>query len=422
MSEPQPVEVDPAPGPDRLMGWREIVLTGTVALAPALVYLSNQSIAVLIALGGLLLLPLMFRPHRPILGLAFLVALAAWALTSMNWSIFQQPVGEISISIEHVTALKMLLELGLYGAFFAAAANLPEHVALRITRALTVGLLLLAALFLVEGFSRAGIYLWMRETVGQPTDPILAGRDVSRSAYALVLLFWPLAMRLEAMKLRWAAVAVAAATVTGAILLGADAPVAALAVSALVFALVLWGGRRALWACMAGAALYFLAAPLVIHEIVPADFDAVIGADPARLSWAIRLDIWRFVAERILERPFTGWGLDASRMFSPDILLHPHNAALQLWLELGAVGAGLAALFWAWVFGRLDRAEADDRPMTAAAAATASVYLIIGALSFGIWQEWWIALGVLAAASCAMGFIARHPRPRPAPRGEDSAA
>jgi len=411
MSQPQPIEVDPAASPDRFLLWREAVLTGVVVLTPVLAYLSNQSVAVLIALGGLLLLPLMFRPRRPILGMAFLVALAAWALASMSWSLFQQPIAGSRISIEHLTALKMLLELGLYGAVFAIAANLPAPAALRITRALTVGLLLLAALFLVEGFSRAGIYLWMRETVGQPTDPILAGRDVSRSAYALVLLFWPLAMRLEAMKLRWAAVAVAAATVTGAILLGADAPVAALTVSALVFALVLWGGRRALWACMAGVALYFLAAPLVIHEIVPADFDAAIGADPARLSWAIRLDIWRFVAERILERPFIGWGLDASRMFSPDILLHPHNAALQLWLELGAVGAGLAALFWVWVFGRLDRAEAEDRPMTAAAAATATVYLVIGALSFGIWQEWWIALGVLAAASCAMGFIARRQIP-----------
>ena len=29
-------------------------------------------------------------------------------------------------------------------------------------------------------------------------------------------------------------------------------------------------------------------------------------------------------------------------------------------------------------------------------------YLVIGALSFGVWQEWWIALGVLAMVVCAV--------------------
>ena len=83
-----------------------------------------------------------------------------------------------------------------------------------------------------------------------------------------------------------------------------------------------------------------------------------------------RMLIWDFTAERIAERPLLGWGMEASRTVpggrgQPEaaaldrmrvtdpgqrrwfaephvqiLPLHPHNGALQLWLELGAVGVG----------------------------------------------------------------------------------
>ena len=93
------------------------------------------------------------------------------------------------------------------------------------------------------------------------------------------------------------------------------------------------------------------------------------------------------------------WGLDASRAFPNAIPLHTHDAAMQLWLELGLPGAALTAAFFVWLIGRIDRLEANDRPAAAAAAASLSAYLVVGALSFGAWQEWWLALGALAAAA-----------------------
>jgi hypothetical protein len=32
--------------------------------------------------------------------------------------------------------------------------------------------------------------------------------------------------------------------------------------------------------------------------------------------------------------------------------------------------------------------------------AALTSYLVIGALSFGVWQEWWIAVGALAVIAC----------------------
>jgi len=388
------------PGPPS--PWREWVMVGAAALTPPLAYISNGSLAVLVALGGVLTLPFLLRDRRPMLGLVFLVGLAVWAVASMSWSPFRQPAGA-GISIEHLTGLKMLFEIGFYGAFVSAALGTSENGARRASLVMTVGVCLLAALFLIEGLSRAGIYFWIREQVGQPTDIGLAIRNVSRVAYALALLFWPVAIVLEALRLRWLAVGVCVALIASALLMGADAPVAAFALSAAVFFLVRWKGRVMIWACLGACTAYFIAAPLLAHLAAPDLFQGL-----ARESWSARLDIWHFAAERILERPFFGWGLDASRMFSPHIQLHTHNGALQLWLELGAVGVALAILFWAWLFGRIDRIEAIDRPMAAAAAATATVYLTIGALSFGVWQEWWVALGAVAAAFCALGVISRR--------------
>ena len=68
-------------------------------------------------------------------------------------------------------------------------------------------------------------------------------------------------------------------------------------------------------------------------------------ADAVKLSAGHRLWIWSFAGDRIAERPLTGWGLDASRSIPGGkdpirpgetwLPLHPHNASLQLWLELG---------------------------------------------------------------------------------------
>jgi O-antigen ligase len=87
-------------------------------------------------------------------------------------------------------------------------------------------------------------------------------------------------------------------------------------------------------------------------------------------------------------------------VFGPGIILHPHDGALQIWLELGAVGAVLAAAFWFLTLRRLTR-EARDLGAVAVAASCA-VYLLFGALNFGVWQEWWLALGALVAVGAAL--------------------
>ena len=74
--------------------------------------------------------------------------------------------------------------------------------------------------------------------------------------------------------------------------------------------------------------------------------------------------------------------------------MHPHDAALQIWLELGLPGVLLFAALW---LGLLRRAASQaDRLRRATSVAAMTAYLVISAVSFGVWQSWWLAVGALA--------------------------
>ena len=70
--------------------------------------------------------------------------------------------------------------------------------------------------------------------------------------------------------------------------------------------------------------------------------------------------------------------------------LHPHNAPLQLWLELGVPGAVVFALLVALAW--LALAEVDwPRPFAAAAGASLMAALVASLASYGVWEEWWLS-------------------------------
>jgi O-antigen ligase len=159
--------------------------------------------------------------------------------------------------------------------------------------------------------------------------------------------------------------------------------------------------------------LAILTAPLTLPRL--AHLPTVFGvADAFKDSAGHRLLIWSFTGDRIAERPFLGWGLDASRSIPGGkeeirpaqtwLPLHPHDSALQLWLELGAPGAALLALFVGLLWLRL----AEVRwPRLYAAAAGGSLFAAssVAVAGWGIWQEWW--LGTLALALFATIVMAR---------------
>jgi len=185
---------------------------------------------------------------------------------------------------------------------------------------------------------------------------------------------------------------------------GYDAPFLALACAVLAAGLVLAFPVRAPKVLAGVSAAAFLLAPAIAKGAFVLGLDARLTPYLSE-SWLQRLGYWRKAVDWIQARPLPGWGLDASRAFGPGIQLHPHDAALQVWMELGLIGAVAAAIVWASIFSGLSRPRRT--PAAAAATATSAAYLAFGAVSFGVWQEWWLALGALSALACILVLRAR---------------
>jgi O-antigen ligase len=200
----------------------------------------------------------------------------------------------------------------------------------------------------------------------------------------------------------------------GAVFLLEDASAKAALVAAVpVAAIALWRPRVVARVAALLSVLFILTVPMTMPKL--AVVPGLVGAaDSFKISAGHRLLVWCFVGERISERPLLGWGLDSSRAIPGGnaearpgqnwLPLHPHNAPLQVWLELGAPGAvlfaALVALFWL----RLDRLGA---PRLYAAAAAGALVAALGPefAAYGVWQEWWI--GTLALALFLVLVMAR---------------
>lgn len=147
-------------------------------------------------------------------------------------------------------------------------------------------------------------------------------------------------------------------------------------------------------------AVFMMATPWLAQTLFHA-----VADDVAQFSWLSRsyanqrLEIWDFVSRRALERPLLGHGAEAVRVitdfdsakrFWPSTqVLHPHNFAVQIWLEFACLGAVLTSLF----FGDLLRQMQKIEP----ARARAMLPLFIASLSvattgYGLWQGWWLGM------------------------------
>lgn len=396
------------PGFARWCGW---VLVFAAALAGPVGWLGPLAFAVLLSIVGLFTLPALEvrEADRPA-ALALLV-LVIWAAGSMLWSPYEPE------ALWSSNAVKLASQAVLYWAAYSAVRRAEARGLRRAMIVFMWSMSGLSVMLIIEAVTGAAVYQALRQAIGDPIRPDLAVRNVAQGVFVQAVLLGPAA--LAAIRLGWwqLAVLMAAGVVAGAFGLNADAPLIALAAASLAGAAVYRWPVIAPRVLGAGAGFFFLATPLILWALRA---QGIYGAlqDRVSLSWSMRMDYWSYAVDWISDKPLKGWGLDASRMFGPGIRLHPHDAALQVWLELGVIGAAAATVFWVTIFHRQERSHPD---LGAAAGAAAAVsYLTFAAVSFGVWQEWWLALGALAVVSAAaaqrLPVAARSAKPAAAAR------
>ncbi|WP_309643891.1 O-antigen ligase family protein [Phenylobacterium sp.] len=388
----------------RVSVWSGWILVGLFALIPFAAWGGPLAFAPLVGLAGLMTLRglRIIDADRP--AAIAVVVILAWALASTSWSPYTPE------DLEGATAFKLIAQAALYWAVICAARDAaagPRTIALRV---LVWGLAALGLLLSIETATGAAVYRTLRDALGDPIRADLAVKNVAQAGFVLALL--TPAATLAAIRLgesRWLILPMGAGCIGVGLLFATDAPMVAL-IAAILAGLTVWAWPRIGPRVLAGfAAAFFLGAPGFVWAAQKIGLYAQVEASMP-LSWALRMGYWRRAATWIGDHPSRGWGLDASRMFSPGIKLHPHDAALQIWLELGLIGAMAAAVFWASILAGLSHRERDLG--RAVGAATAAAYLTYSAFSFGVWQEWFLAIGALATAACLLA--ARAPStPRP---------
>jgi O-antigen ligase len=327
------------------------------------------------------------RWPSPPLFLTCIVGLTVlWALISILWTTDPGTAG---------AKLPRLLGLMVAGLVIAdIALGLSQMERRILARLLIAGILLGFVLTLVERVADAPIVHLLRKDW---KDESLILSSYNRGATMVALLVWPATLLLYRWR-RGAAVLfwIGALALLQTLLSGAA--VLAILAGGVVF-LLAWIAPRILPIMLAVlVSAYLLTSPLISATLADRDSVMRYENDLPRSTYH-RLLVWSFAAERILERPILGWGFGSSRKLpggnemvdtsEQAMPLHPHNGALQLWLELGVVGAFLATLLAVTLLLAIRRAPL--RIDNAASLGFFTSTFVILCISYGLWQSWWLS-------------------------------
>jgi O-antigen ligase len=393
----------------RIAAWSEAGLDAAALLFFPLLVVLPRGIAALVSAAGLCAAGLVLSAGRSrptsILAIATMLlgCLLLWGTASALWSV--NPVRSLVVAAR----LAGLFTVGLGLAAGAGLVAAPR----RLTFLLLIGMALGIAMVAIELATGGGLNSLVSDRAYRPTQ-------LNQASISFALLVLPASALLISLGQTIFATLLAAVTAVMVYELAGTAAKAVL-LAGVAMSLLLYRARP----LVAGVALAVSVAAIVAAPLTFARLERLPGlgetADSFKISAGHRLLIWSFAGDRIAERPVTGWGLDASRAIpsgddpirpgEPWMPLHPHNAALQVWLELGAPGAAVFALLTAIVWGALARVEWP--PVFAAAAGASLTIAFLGCFTtYGIWQEWW--LGTLSFSLflvLVMARVAERARP-----------
>ena len=383
------------------------VLCGFAALLPIVGVVAPKGLVILLLLAAVLAVPSYWLAHRrfPVPDLRIAIALAAlvvWCAIASSWGL------DASRSLVLALRIAVILAAGL--VLFPIAAALDDAARARVGQWLVGGFALILALAAVEiglGFPLLRAYR------GDGAEAGLVW--FNRGAVAMALIAWPVTAYLWKRRIGWKALFVPVALGVASYFLESAAATLGFAVGVATLLLVVCHRRIGRVATIAASALVFVGAPFAAWEMHDRGWHR---ADWLTGSAQHRVQIWNFSAERIVEKPLLGWGFDNSRhiggRFAESVAagreampLHPHNAPLQIVLELGAVG-GVIALALLWLVAlRLDTLPLRTRMFAQALFVAA---LAIGCVAFGLWQNWWLALVVSVAVLVPLSAAPAAPK------------
>lgn len=331
---------------------------------------------------------------RPPLWVYLLLAGLAYATLSASWSI------DPGFGLER--GLKLF---GLVGLTYMLWVLLPTP-ARRWHSEVAVPAIAVAALIAASELAAGGVFRPLSST-GHPSD-------LNRTLVTLTLLMWPAAALVAHGMRRMVAVVLLVMAVSLAILFSQSASAQlGLLVGVIAFLIALASASVVVVLLAAAAGLTFLGLPFAVLW----GFDplyATLSGLPFSTDTGVRLEIWRDYAEAIAYKPVFGWGIEATRWFGErdlGILVpgfiwdsaswhHPHNFVVQIWVELGALGAGIFAAATVLACLSIRNMRPERQPYACAFFAAA---FSVAVVSHGAWQTWWLSVIAVAVLMLSLG-------------------
>lgn len=383
-------------------------------LCPWLAFLSPRGTGALIPVMAILILGAHFWKNRelgPLRSASWLFVIAALVLTGASSLWAPNP----DFALERLSKLVLFIPLGTALVLIASPDKTRSPW---IAKALTAGTLVALLLLAFHVATRGGLYALLNP------DEIAAIKLNASNKPATVMLLLTgavfLAWRgLDQTRTAWLYIGVL-------FVIFALSPSQSTAAGVLVW-LVAYGiavalPRFALNLTSFGGALVILAMPFLFVGLSSLDANRSLDWDAA--SVGARLDIWYAVSYKILGSPIYGYGVEAARFitdWSTDMAYltrakfhHPHNGILQIWLEFGLIGAGLAAAAWALLTRKITRFDTRHRP---AMIASFAAFFFVLCITYGLWQSWWVC--IMAGAVALTRLVADDETgAQPAQKGE----
>ncbi len=177
------------------------------------------------------------------------------------------------------------------------------------------------------------------------------------------------------------------------------------------------GGFGYKWASSIGrfgqviSTIFIMSLPFAINTYLTTERIHQINEKIHVFSHIHRLYTWQDISQKIEKKWALGYGLDTSRhetvggemknwpltkhngerifIYTKAIPMHPHNASLQWWLELGVIGALLGALINYQCLGYIRSLQGGMK-----AALTLSLFINVSFVAYvnlGFWQNWWLS-------------------------------
>lgn len=430
---------------DRL---HRVLCVGAAALVSFAIAFPRSAAAIFLVPVLFALMLLLVRGDRRALPLAIgplplaLLTFAGWSLLSATWS--AAPLSSLSKPLFLVGSTIGVVAFAMLARTWSAAALSAIGLGIAIGLALGGGFLCIEALT-DQALTRFAMNMFPGLRAGQEKHlaiengvvVTIAENSINRRTTIVTMLLLPVALLASSLAGWRARIVVTGAVVAIAVILlfasGHQSSQAAIVAGGLGFLLVRALGSRAVW--LVGAA--WCVSCLFVIPIVMALHDTNLHKQDKGLflSARHRMVIWNYTAEQVRKAPLFGVGADATAaiteartrererlgappptdgVFQLTAARHAHNVFLQVWYELGAVGAIILTAVGVAALAAARGAPAAARPFLIGQFAAIAGMI---AFSFSVWQLWFqgaIGLGVVALLT---GICARAHREAPPPVG-----